>query len=91
MQYDVKAARVGATGTAVNHRTRVKGYSIAHTASAGSIVLRDGGGSGATLLNIDTPAVAGSMYLEIPGEGILFETDVHATLTNVTGLTVYYG
>lgn len=91
MQYDVKAERVSGTGTVVAYRTRVKGYSIAHTASAGSITLRDGGGSGATRLIIDTPAVAGSMHLEIPGEGILFETDVHATLTNVTGLTIYYG
>lgn len=91
MQYDVKAANATGTGTMVTFRTRVKGYSIAHTAVAGSITLRDGGGSGTTRLVIDTPAVAGSMHLEIPGEGILFETDVHATLTNVTGLTIYYG
>ena len=90
MQTDVKSAYLAATGTAVaSSRTRVKSVIIACTATAGSVVLRDGGASGVTLLQIDTPAAAAIQNVLIPGEGILFGTDVHGTLTSCTATIVY--
>jgi hypothetical protein len=36
------------------------------------------------------PAAAGSQHILVPGEGIKFNTDVHATLSSAT-ITVFYG
>jgi hypothetical protein len=36
------------------------------------------------------PAAAGTTNIVIPGEGILFETDVYVTLSSATA-TVFYG
>lgn len=92
VQTDVKSTRVAATGTALGFRTRVKALHIMSGAAAGSVTLRDGGATGAVELVIDTPASAAvPIYMEFPGEGILFGTDVHATLAAATSVTLFYG
>lgn len=94
MQYDVKSVHANASGSIVGYRTRVKGFSICATASqAGTLLLKDGGSSGTTLLEVDIPSNSNpnSFYTLIPGEGILFSTNVYATLTNIASVTVYYG
>ena len=94
MQYDVKAVHTNATGSIVGFSTRVKGFSICATASqAGTLVLKDGGSGGTTLLEVDIPSNSNpnSFYTLIPGEGIRFSTSVYATLTNIASVTVYYG
>ena len=40
--------------------------------------------------SIDT-AAAQPMYVKIPGEGIIIHQGIYLTLTNMTGVTVYYG
>ncbi len=85
MQYDVSAPRATATGTLVNYGTRLKGLVIVGTATAGSVVFRDGGAGGTIRLTIDIVA-NGEKDITIPGEGILFSTDIHVTLTNVTSV-----
>ncbi len=74
-------------------RLRIKAVYGTAGASAGSVVFRDGGASGPTLMTVDTPAAAnsGTFFLIIPGEGILAETDLHATLTNTASVMVIYG
>lgn len=91
VQTDVLSAHRTTTGEMLAHRTRVKSIVITTGASAGSIVLRDGGASGAVKVTIVTPAVASMSDVSLPGEGVLFATDVHLTATNVTGVTVFYG
>jgi hypothetical protein len=100
MQYDVLAAKpLTATGQvkAQNDgnltRVRVKTVYGLSGAAAGSVVLRDGGATGKVLMTIDTPAKAdsGTYWLPMPGEGILVETNLHATLTGVTTFLVIYG
>lgn len=87
---NVKAATVTSTGSVYGMRTRVKALSYVAGGTAGSIVLKDGGSSGQTELNLAVPANgAGLVY--IPGDGILFNSDVYATLSNITSLTVFYG
>ena len=90
MQTDVKAVYVSATGTVFSGRTRLRGLIIVPGASAGSVVIRDGGGSGTTLLNIATTAAGVPFSVLIPGEGVLCLTDIHATLSNAT-LNAFYG
>jgi hypothetical protein len=73
-------------------RVRVKAvYAISNT-SAGTLVLRDGGATGPIKATINVLASATSpTYLKLPGEGLLFNTDVHVTITNVQSVMVFYG
>ena len=90
MQTDVKAVSLAASGTAFSGRTRVRGLVIEPGASAGSVILKDGGSSGTTVMTINTPAAGQLTPVLIPAEGVLFTTDVYATLSNAK-VTVFYG
>lgn len=94
MQGDVNCKHVNASGSIYAGRTRVKGFSICATASsAGTLLLKDGGSSGTTLIEIDIPSNSNpnSFYVAIPQEGVLFQTNVYASLTNIASITVFYG
>jgi len=88
---DVRSTRLASTGTVTAGRGRIVGLHIVCGASAGSVTLRDGGGSGTTVLVIDSVASATESHsVLIPGDGILCGTDIHATLSNVTAVTVFF-
>lgn len=87
---DVRSSNITATGTAVSGPARVKGIWYRGTAAAQTVVLRDGGGAGTVKLTLDGLAVADVRYLDLPEGGMVFATDVHATLTNVDSLTLIY-
>jgi hypothetical protein len=89
MQYDVQAAERLTSGTAVAARARVKGLVVSF-ATGGTVELKDGGASGTSQFKYTAPAAAGTTNIVIPGEGILFETDVYVTLSSATA-TVFYG
>ena len=90
MQTDVKAIQVTGDGGAVyGARTRVKAVTISFEAS-GTVVLKDGGSGGTTRFAYTAPTVAGSVHVVIPGEGILFGTNVHAVLSDAT-IVVFHG
>lgn len=99
MQTDILASvPITATGQVTDQatnniaRTRIKALYIVPAAGAGSVVFRDGGGSGAVKATINTLASStNALYMELPGEGLLFQTNVHATITDVTSVTVFYG
>lgn len=93
MQYDVKSVRLSADGQAVGYRVRVKAiYGVAGE-SAGSVKFYDGTDtSGELLIDIDTPVgTSNNFYMMVPGEGVLFRTGVYVDVTNITGVTIYYG
>lgn len=100
MQYDVLASKpVTSTGQLKDQndnnigRARIKAvYGVSGT-NAGSVVLRDGGSSGKVLMTMNSPTAAnsGTFWLPMPGEGILAETNVHATLTDVASFMIIYG
>ncbi|NBS67394.1 hypothetical protein EBT31_00575 [bacterium] len=90
IQTDVKANSLAASGTVYGARTRVRGVIIEPGASAGSVVLKNGGSSGTTVLTINTTAGGETFNALIPSSGVLFTTDVYATLTNAK-VTVFYG
>lgn len=92
MQTDVKSAHVEATGTMVSGRVRVKGYQCLSGGTAGDIIFRDGGASGTIRLQFNIPNNTNNPFANlIPGEGILFTTDVHVTLPTAAKITVFYG
>ena len=90
MQTDVMAGDVSATGTIYAARTRVRGMLVSPSSSAGSIILKDGGSSGTTIMTVPTVANGEPFSVIIPANGVLFETDVYATVSNATGI-VFYG
>ncbi len=92
MQTDVLASHVEATGTMVSGRTRIKGYQCLSGGTAGDIIFRDGGSGGTIRLQFNVPANTNNPFANIiPGEGILFTTDVHVTLPTAAKITVFYG
>jgi len=94
MQYDVKSIHLNASGSIFGSRARVKGFSIcANAGLAGTLLLKDGGSGGTTAIEIDIPANSNpnSFYVSVPGEGVLFSTNIYATMTNLASITVFYG
>jgi hypothetical protein len=92
MQYDVKSAHIEATGTIVSGRNRLKGYQCLSGGTAGDIIFRDGGASGTIRLQFNIPNNTNNPFANlIPGEGILFTTDIHVTLPTSAKVTVFYG
>jgi hypothetical protein len=65
---DVQAKTLTATGTAVNGRSRVQGVYFVNTAAADTITIKNGS-TGATVMTIPTPPVAGAHDLLIPNPG----------------------
>jgi len=73
-------------------RCRVKSIYIVPSATAGSLVLRDGGASGPIKATINTVASASQpTYMLLPGEGLVFQTAVYGAVTNLGSATVFYG
>lgn len=99
MQTDVLASGVRTTSGQMQDqagnnlgRTRVKALYIVPAAGAGSVVFKDGGASGSTKMTVNTLAASTAPYwLLFPGEGLLFQTDVYATVTTVGSVLVMYG
>ena len=88
---DVIAVTRTSDGTLVSGRTRVKQL-VVHTSGSGSpaVVLKDGGSSGTEKLSL-TYTTGAVHSLNIPENGILFETDVYLDLTACDGVTIFHG
>ena len=99
MQTDVLASiPITASGQFTNQATnnigrcRIKSIYIVPGASAGSLVLRDGGASSSIKLTVNTVASATQpTYMLMPGQGLLFQTAVYGTVSNLGSATIIYG
>jgi hypothetical protein len=94
MQTDVKATHLNASGTVFAGRARIKGLVMCATAStAGTLVLKNGGSGGTTVVEIDIPSNSNpnSFSVLVPGEGVLCTTDIYAAITGLASVTVFYG
>ena len=98
MQSDVLASAVRTTdglladqaGNTLG-RNRVKAVYIVPDTVAGSVVFKDGGASGTVKMTINTLASSTTPdYVLIPGEGLLFQTDIYVDLTSVVSVMVFY-
>ena len=73
-------------------RARVKAVYIIPSATAGSVVFKNGGASGTTIMTLNTVASATQpTYVLFPGEGVLFSTNVYGDVTNIGSVTIFYG
>lgn len=96
MQTDVKSAHLSAAGSLFAGRTRLRGISVAPVAAtAATFEFRDGGATGPILCQVDIASQTNPVpyYMVLPGEGILFSTTLHLTISvgSLTGITVFYG
>lgn len=99
MQTDVLASiPITASGQFTNQATnnigrcRIKSIYIVPSATAGSLVLRDGGASSSIKLTVNTVASASQpTYMLMPGQGLLFQTAVYGAVTNLGSATIIYG
>lgn len=73
-------------------RTRVKAIYVVPDTGAGTVTFRDGGASGPIKITVNTMANSNAPdYLLIPGEGLLFQTDIYIVPSAVVSTTVIYG
>ena len=99
MQTDVLASAVRTTdGQLLDQagdtiiRARIKSIYIVPAGSAGSVVFKDGGASGTTRLTVNTVASATEpTYMLMPGEGVLFSTNIYVDVTSIGSVMVFYG
>ena len=86
---DVFAVTKTADATVFDGRARVRQIQV-KTAGSGSpqIVLKDGGSSGTTKLDVSF-GTSDTFSVNIPDNGILFETDVYLDLTACYSVTVF--
>jgi hypothetical protein len=93
MQTDVRSQHLTASGS-INglSRNRFKALSYRGTGADGYVRLRNGGASGAILCELDV-GVSDSftIYVLLPGEGILYPSGIYVDLSNVAACTVFYG
>jgi|TARA_Y200000002_G_C22595691_1_gene627206 hypothetical protein len=75
---DQVVKHAAATGTLYTGRSRVTSITCAGIANS-TLTLRDGGGSGTVIAVYKFGTEGLSVF--VPGSGILFKTDVHATIT----------
>jgi len=94
MQYDVKSAHTNTNAVLYAGRTRLKG--VVFTVSGGSpvdhIKFYDNASaaSGTVRLELDS-GHSGSLYVTIPGEGILFSNGIYCDIGDAESVTVFYG
>lgn len=94
MQTDVKAAYCAANDstTAFAGRSRLKGLVVAVPAAGGTVTAQDGGASGDILFVFSVPSGDATVVnILVPGEGILFKTDMYVTCSAGMPVTVFYG
>lgn len=86
-----RSGKVTANGNVSAGPARLIAVHAVCGANAGSIVLKDGS-TGSTLLDLDTPASNTALVETYIGDvGMRFQTNIHATLTNVTSVTCIFG
>ena len=86
---DVFAVTKTADATVYAGRARVRQIQVV-TAGSGSpqVFLKDGGSGGTTLLDVAF-GTSSTFSVNIPDNGILFETDVYLDLTACSSVTVF--
>jgi len=90
MQTDVRGISLAASGAVSAYPTRIRGLVVEPGASAGSVIIKDGGSSGTTLFTINTIAGGETFNIVVPGQGVWCRTSAYATLSNAK-VTVFYG
>lgn len=93
MQTDVRSTHSNTSALLYDGRVRLKG--VLFTVSSGSpldhVKFYDAAtASGPVVLEIDSNH-SGGLYIQIPGEGILFTTSIYCDLGDADSVTIFYG
>jgi hypothetical protein len=94
MQYDVKAASANASAQLVTGRVRLKQAVYIGTGTAGSVTFYDtdsNSATGSVLWQSKTSTGVQPFQLLVPGEGILCQLGIYASIANINSITVCYG
>jgi hypothetical protein len=87
---NIVAANAVATATLqATQAGRLRGIYVNAGAAEGTLTFRDGGASGTTIAVFITPAGLQGFYIDIPGGGIPFATDLHVTILNLLDITAF--
>ena len=79
----------GGTQTLFAGPMRLKAFIITPTASAGTVVFKDGGVSKFTVPTAASVS-SGPVTINLPSDGVKFGTSLQATLTDVGGVTAFF-
>jgi hypothetical protein len=99
MQTDVLASKVRTDAgqmldqnSLVIGRARVKAIYIVPDTTAGTVTFIDGGASGATKIVVNTKGSSTAPdYMLLPGEGLLFQSNIYIIPSAVVSTMVIYG
>lgn len=91
MRSDGKSTTLTADGNVFAGPARISSVYYVASGTAGSIVIKDGGASGSTVLNLATPASAtATQFIDFSDNPIRCATSGYCDLTDVTSVTVVY-
>ena len=88
---NVFSAHADATGIMYSGATNLGGYQVGPGGVAGEIVLRDGGAAGTVRLRFNLTTNTAIISTLIPGNGIRFNSNIHATLPANAAITIFCG
>ena len=86
---DLKAKTLTASGTISAGPARLAAVHYMGHSSTGTIEFKDGGASGTSVFSLQVKA-NDSGDLTIPEEGVKFNTDLYAVLTNITNAAFFF-
>ena len=86
----ISSTQLSANGDVFAGSARVKSIWVAHSATAGTVVLRSGGCTGTAVCTMNTAAVLGEYQMDIPYPGLRCDNP-HITIGGgVSFVTVFY-
>jgi hypothetical protein len=88
---EVIAKHLHASGILANCRGRLKGFMVNHdSGTSGNIILydNDSAASGDVVMEVDEKG-AGAFGMTVPGDGIIFDNGLYASLPANTSITVF--
>jgi len=86
--HDIIHASVAATGSLHGGPARLRYIRWTGGSAGGDITITDGGASGTTRLVVTVVTSSQDDYIDIPGDGILFSTDIYVTIDTNTAAVV---
>ena len=86
----IASTQLSASGSVKAGSARVKSIYVAHSGTAGTVVLRTGGSTGTSICTMNTAAVLGEYQMDIPYPGLRC-ANPHITIGGgVSFVTVFY-
>ena len=89
----ISSTQLAASGAVTTNSARIKSIYVAHSGTAGTVILRDGGASGDVKCTINTAAVIGEYQTDIPEPGLRMTSATGPYIAisgGVSFVTVFY-